>query len=224
MKTNFNWNNYNLKRNKEAIKIHKYNLQNKINFLEKGVYKNVRDIYALSIIISKLGKKTINLLDYGGNLMSHANLRNKINTKNINFYIFNPYNYKNKKSNIGIKIKIINNINQIVKKKFDLVYLGSVIQYMKNFESIKPLLKKNSKYVLITHTPITFGKNSYAEPQLNEKKLIQTVHKYSEIKQKLFGNFNLIFKSINDFKYSGLKKRRKKSFSINLLLKKNNTI
>ena len=91
----FRWDYYNLKRNKEAIKIDKYNLNNKVNFLEKGVYKNIRDIYALSILISKESKRKINILDYGGNLMSHVNLTNKISTKNINFYIYNPYSKTN---------------------------------------------------------------------------------------------------------------------------------
>ena len=37
MKTKFNWINYNLKRNKEANKIHSFNLKNKINFLENKI-------------------------------------------------------------------------------------------------------------------------------------------------------------------------------------------
>ena len=70
MNNNFDWTNYNLKRNKEAIKINNYNLRQNVNFLEKGVYKNVRDIYALSIIVSQIGKKKINILDFGFNLFN----------------------------------------------------------------------------------------------------------------------------------------------------------
>ena len=52
MKIKYNWINYNLKRNKEANKINLFNQTNKINFLEKGVYQNIRDIYALALLIA----------------------------------------------------------------------------------------------------------------------------------------------------------------------------
>ena len=57
MINSFDWFKYNLKRNKEAIKIHKNNQKSNTNFLEQGVYQNIRDIYALALIISKNRKK-----------------------------------------------------------------------------------------------------------------------------------------------------------------------
>ena len=220
MKTKFNWTNYNLKRNKEANKIHSINLKNKINFLEKGVYQNIRDIYALALLISNNQKKKINILDYGGNLMSHVNLKNKIQTKNMNFFIFNPYTSENKKNKIGLKIKFIKNIESYKSHKFDLIYFGSVLQYISELKSIKKLMIKKSSYILITHTPISLEGKKFTSKQKNEKKLIQNIHTLNQIKKNLlYNNFKLIFKSINDYKYSGLKKKYRNTHSLNLLFK-----
>ena len=220
MNNNFDWFNYNLKRNKEAIKINNYNLKQNVNFLEKGVYKNVRDIYALSIIISQIGKKKINILDFGGNLMPHVNLSNKIDIRNINIYIFNPFSTNNKLKKKNLKIITLKKYEQFQKIKFDLIYFGSVLQYIENIKIFKKKVINNSKFVLITHTPIIFNKKSFQEVQKNESKLIQNIHSFDELKKKVFNNFNLIFKSINDFKFTGLKKNRKNTYSLNLLFKK----
>ena len=220
MNNNFDWTNYNLKRNKEAIKINNYNLRQNVNFLEKGIYKNVRDIYALSIIISQMGKKKINILDYGGNLMPHVNLSNKIDIRNINFYIFNPFSQNNKLKKKNLNIITLKKYEQFEKIKFDIIYFGSVLQYIENFKILKKKIINNSKFVLITHTPITFNKKSFQQIQKNESKLIQNIHSFNNLKLYFFNNFDLIFKSINDFKFTGLKKYRKNTYSLNLLFKK----
>ena len=220
MNNNFDWSNYNLKRNKEAIKINNYNLRQNVNFLEKGVYKNVRDIYALSIIVSQIGKKKINILDFGGNLMPHVNLSNKIDIRNINIYIFNPFSKNNELKKKNLKIVTLKKYEQLQKIKFDLIYFGSVLQYIENLMILKKKIINNSKFVLITHTPIIFSKKNFKEVQKNESKLIQKIHSFDELKKKVFNKFNLIFKSVNDFKFTGLRKNRKNTYSLNLLFKK----
>tara|TARA_B100001093_G_scaffold348384_1_gene332997 strand:- start:292 stop:957 length:666 start_codon:yes stop_codon:yes gene_type:complete len=220
MNNNFDWSNYNLKRNKEAIKINNYNLRQNVNFLEKGVYKNVRDIYALSIIVSQIGKKKINILDFGGNLMPHVNLSNKINIRNINIYIFNPFSKNNKLKKKNLKIVTLKKYEQLQKIKFDLIYFGSVLQYIENLIILKKKIINNSKFVLITHTPIIFNKKNFKEVQKNESKLIQKIHSFDELKKNIFNKFNLIFKSVNDFKFTGLRKNKKNTYSLNLLFKK----
>ena len=220
MNNNFDWSNYNLKRNKEAIKINNHNLRQNVNFLEKGVYKNVRDIYALSIIVSQIGKKKINILDFGGNLMPHVNLSNKIDIRNINIYIFNPFSKNNELKKKNLKIVTLKKYEQLQKIKFDLIYFGSVLQYIENLMILKKKIINNSKFVLITHTPIIFSKKNFKEVQKNESKLIQKIHSFDELKKKVFNKFNLIFKSVNDFKFTGLRKNRKNTYSLNLLFKK----
>ena len=222
MESKFNWVNYNLKRNKEAIKINNFNIKSKINYLEKGVYKNVRDIYALALLLSGSHKKRVDVLDYGGNLMSHVNLINKINTKKIYFTIFNPFSPKEIKNKINLKIKSTQNLKILPKKKFDLIYFGSVLQYIENLKLINKKVISNSKFVLITHTPITFDKKSYIAKQSNEKKLFQKIHTLEHIKKILLkNNFQLVFKSINDFKFAGLKIKKNGTHSLNLLFSKN---
>ncbi len=222
MESKFNWVNYNLKRNKEAIKINNFNIKSKINYLEKGVYKNVRDIYALALLLSGSHKKRVDVLDYGGNLMSHVNLINKINTKKIYFTIFNPFSPKEIKNKINLKVKSTQNLKILPKKKFDLIYFGSVLQYIENLKLINKKVISNSKFVLITHTPITFDKKSYIAKQSNEKKLFQKIHTLEHIKNILLKkNFQLVFKSINDFKFAGLKIKKNGTHSLNLLFSKN---
>ena len=222
MESKFNWVNYNLKRNKEAIKINNFNIKSKINYLEKGVYKNVRDIYALALLLSGSHKKRVDVLDYGGNLMSHVNLINKINTKKIYFTIFNPFSPKEIKNKINLKIKSTQNLKILPKNKFDLIYFGSVLQYIENLKLINKKVISNSKFVLITHTPITFDKKSYIAKQSNEKKLFQKIHTLEHIKSILLKkNFQLVFKSINDFKFAGLKIKKNGTHSLNLLFSKN---
>tara|TARA_Y100000768_G_C23967519_1_gene678642 strand:+ start:1212 stop:1880 length:669 start_codon:yes stop_codon:yes gene_type:complete len=222
MESKFNWVNYNLKRNKEAIKINNFNIKSKTNYLEKGVYKNVRDIYALALLLSGSHKKRVDVLDYGGNLMSHVNLINKINTKKIYFTIFNPFSPKEIKNKINLKIKSTQNLKILPKKKFDLIYFGSVLQYIENLKLINKKVISNSKFVLITHTPITFDKKSYIAKQSNEKKLFQKIHNLEHIKKILLKkNFQLVFKSINDFKFAGLKIKKNGTHSLNLLFSKN---
>ena len=222
MESKFNWVNYNLKRNKEAIKINNFNIKSKINYLEKGVYKNVRDIYALALLLSGSHKKRVDVLDYGGNLMSHVNLINKINTKKIYFTIFNPFSPKEIKNKINLKIKSAQNLKILPKNKFDLIYFGSVLQYIENLKLINKKVISNSKFVLITHTPITFDKKSYIAKQSNEKKLFQKIHTLEHIKNILLKkNFQLVFKSINDFKFAGLKIKKNGTHSLNLLFSKN---
>ena len=85
MNSSYDWSQYNNQRNKQAIKINNYNIRSKTNFFEQGHYNHVRDIYALSLILMGKKRGKIKVLDFGGNLMVHANLVNKIkiNTSSI---------------------------------------------------------------------------------------------------------------------------------------------
>jgi|TARA_B100001093_G_C26848195_1_gene1023839 hypothetical protein len=221
MITSFDWTKYNTERNKQAITIDKYNSYSNFNFVEKGVYNQVRDIYALALLISKNRKKT-NVLDFGGNLIAHSNLANKINIKSYNFKIYNPY-IKKIRNFFLFKYNLINNLINLKDKKYDLVYFGSCIQYIDDLKAIINLnLISKSKYILITHTPLSFGKKDISlENQKNQKNLLQKIYNLNFIEKKLLGNkFELIFKSINDFKYSGLRYKNKNIQSVNLLFKK----
>ena len=222
MNSSFDWRKYNAARNKEAVKINKFNLSSNFNYSEKGIYNHIRDIYALSLTISKSKKKT-KVLDYGGGLISQSNLINKITLKNYNFTIYNPY-IKKKKENLLFNYSVVDNISHLNKKKFDLIYFGSCLQYIKDEELLTKLnFIAKSKFILITHTPLSFDAKSFVlEKQKKQKNLSQKIYTYDFIIKKLLKNkFTLIFKSTNDFKYSGLQKKKKHIKSMNLLFKKN---
>ena len=224
MKTYFDWFEYNSKRNKEAIRIYNYNLKSKVNYIEKSFYKNVRDIYALSLLLAKRTNSISNVLDYGSNLIPHSNLLNKIDVSKYKFFIYNPLIKKINKR-LKLKFEFVNKIKDLKKNRFDLVYFGSSLQYIQNLKEIGDLqFMKRSNYILITHTPISLNNSkNYRENQANENNLIQSIHSYREITKNLLrGCFNLKFKSVNEFKYSGLKKRKKNVHSLNLLFKNKN--
>jgi hypothetical protein len=134
MKSKYDWLRYNDQRNKEAINILKFNQKNQVNFLEKGLYNHIRDLYAFSIILASQPnlKAVTKILDYGGNLISNSNLLNKIKIKK-KIFIYNPF-IKKKLSLSKSNIEIINKPNNI--KTIDLTYFGSVLQYFKNLENL----------------------------------------------------------------------------------------
>ena len=82
--TKYDWSKYNLKRDREAIcQLKEYSKNSKkIPPIQKGLYNHIRDIYALAILNSKNSKKKIDILDYGGNLISNLVLKLKGSSTN----------------------------------------------------------------------------------------------------------------------------------------------
>ena len=163
----FNWINYN--NNIQLLrKINNHNKKNKFNLIEEGIYNHIRDIFCLTIIsINKKNKQKIRVLDYGSNKIVYANLLNKINIKNFEFYIYDPftkYNYKKNKNFVVFKNE------KILKLSWDIINFGSSLQYLKDLNMLKKINLKNSKKILITHTPFSMKKN-YVSKQLNNKNL-----------------------------------------------------
>ena len=151
----FNWINYN--NNIQLLKkINNHNKKNKFNLIEEGIYNHIRDIFCLTIIsINKKNKQKIRVLDYGSNKIVYANLLNKINIKNFEFYIYDPftkYNYKKNKNFVVFKNE------KILKLSWDIINFGSSLQYLKDLNMLKKINLKNSKKILITHTPFSMKK------------------------------------------------------------------
>lgn len=222
MKSKYDWMRYNRQRNNQAIKIFKYNFKNKVNFFEKGLYNHVRDLYAFSIILASKPyfKKVVKILDYGGNLISNSNLLNKIGKINTKINIYNPFSEKKNLSFQRTSIRITKQFNNI--KNLDLTYFGSVLQYFDELSEVDGNLTfLKSKYILITHTPISLSSKIYKIKQKNAKKLYQKIHSLDNISNILLKKkFTLVFKSINNFKYSGISKQPSNTYLLNLLYKK----
>ena len=92
-KKEYNWKKYNQDKKKLIQKIIIYNNKNSFNFLEKNHFNHTRDLIALSLASIKK-KRIINVLDYGSNLLTLSNFKNKIDLKRYNFCIYDPF-FKN---------------------------------------------------------------------------------------------------------------------------------
>ena len=217
----YNWKIYNKKKIKLARKFDKFNNNNIFNFVEKSYYNHTRDLFSLFLLIKK--KSNSKILDYGSNVASISNIKNKFNTKNYEFFIYDPFGL-NKKIKINFKninYKIYKNLN-LINEKIDLVNFGSSLQYLsdynKIFDDIK--FKKKSK-ILITATPFTLGKE-YSSVQKNNNNLDQKINNFSKlIKDFKKKKFNLIFKSSIDLKMASIKNLKKNTFFLNLIFEKN---
>lgn len=113
----YNWKIYNKKKTKISIKFEEYNNLNEFNLSEKSYYNHTRDLLALNLI--NIGNSKLNVLDYGSNILSISNLKNKISLSKVNFFIYDPF-YNEKFKNLPIlkfiNYKIFNNINLLKKK------------------------------------------------------------------------------------------------------------
>ena len=213
----YSWKNYNKSIVKIAKKNIQYNNNHHINSIEHSYYPHTRDMFSISITETKI--KTI--LDYGSNISSLSNIINKIETKSKKFLIFDPFKFKNKIKIKKINYKIINDIKKIQKEKINFIHFGSCLQYIENFKyDLKKINYKKCLKILITATPITYGK-AYKTEQSNHKNLIQNVHNiYDVISFFQSVGFKLIFKSAMNIDLAKLKKINKKTYFLNILLKK----
>ncbi len=217
------WKIYNQEKKKLLQKVIDFNNKNKFNFLEKENYNHIRDILSLTLINIKPNRNKVKILDYGSNLLTISNLNNKINTSNFNFIIYDPFsedfNYNFKFKNINYKI--ISDHKKICKDQFTLINFGSSIQYQHNFfMNLEKLNLKKTNFIVFTSTPISLGK-TYLSKQSNHNYLTQKIYSFDYLVNKLKSkNFKLIFKSRNNDKYIACKKKKYKTFSLNLVFKK----
>lgn len=222
------WEKYQHKIKKWSLKMTKYNKINNFNFLESEPYNHVRDILCLSLTKIELKDKKINILDYGSNILTLSNLENKIKLRKMYFTIYDPYYKKSsfsQKHVRKVKFMITNNINKIIKKKYDFINFGSSIQYEPNIlRKISKLKLDAARFILISHTPLSLSKK-YSSPQ-NYVNTIQYIHSYNSIikyfKKK---KFLLIFKSRMNDKFIACKNKKNPTHYLNLLFsnEKNNS-
>lgn len=219
----YNWSKYNKQNSKLSTKIIKFNNLQKINFVEEGLYNHIRDIFCLTILFNQKKNGRTKILDYGSNLLALSNIISKIDVKLFDFSIYDPF-YPKEYKNIQktFKIKFFTKNNKLKFKNFHIINFGSSLQYLENIELLNDTINfKSVKTILITHTPITLSKE-YKSRQKNHKSLIQNVHSLNNI-EKYFNkiDFKLVFKSRNNDKYIACKKKQKKTYSLNLVFKKN---
>ena len=216
--------NYPLKNVKDFFKEQLFDLENnKIKF-NKNLYKT------LSIHFKRNSK--INLLDYGGeNLDLYMYLIKNFPKIKISVLNQKKLSYELKKiikrKKID-KIKVLSNINQIKTKKFDFIFFGSSIQYLRNHENIlKKLQNKTSKFLYITATSFFFNKSSKNKLIVKQVNLLPTIlycyifnfHYFKKMMERK--KFKILFKRKNEFKKISFNNFKFKIDHLNILFKKN---
>jgi len=194
------WKQYNLKLLDIASSMVLHNKHNLFNFVEDSFYNHIRDLIAMTIAMSNANKESIipmQILDYGSNQTVWANISNKIDTSLINVTIFDPF-FDPLTPNIDsdFDMKTLSSIEDLGKKKYDLVIYGSVAQYEENFISnIDPCIISETNYILFTHTPMSL-KETFRSKQFSGYKDTQIIHSYQDISDRFEKlDYSLIFKS-----------------------------
>ena len=220
--SHYNWNQYNISNLTLSKKLIKFNKKHKINYIEKGLYNHVRDLFCVTLALRNNSKKKVNVLDYGSNLLSLSNIISKININQFNFSIYDPFLKKNKKIVNPFKINFLSKSKDLIKREFHIINFGSSIQYLNNIDIIKKEINfKKVNTIIITNTPISINK-AYISKQSNHPSLIQNIYTLKKI-EKFFKDvgFNIVFISRNENKYIACKVKKSKTYSLNLILKKN---
>ena len=191
------WKNYNKNLIGLTEQLLEFNRIHKFNFNESGIYNHIRDLLAISIA-SFENKEVIKILDYGSNTSVWANLRNKIDTENLDVTIYDPFSDNDYSENFtfGFDIKVISNVNILKKNRFDLTIFGSSSQYLPNlFENILELDCVLSNKILFTDTAFS-EKQSFIAKQNNSFKGRQFIRSYDLLRNTMLSkNYKEIFKS-----------------------------
>lgn len=147
---------------------------------ESGCYPHVRDLLAIVIALKQQTclPSTLKLLDYGSNLSVWQSVRERVNLDVVDWTIFDPF-----ASNLGSHVQehptIVSHLLEL--EKYDVINFGSVLQYVDDLSKLPltQLLKKDS-VILVTHTPISLGRNSPLR-QLNHPELEVYAHSLSSL-------------------------------------------
>ena len=203
-------NNYWSKYNKGLIdlnnKILKHNNKYNFNYVEDSFYNHVRDI--LSLVILKLDNGyPLKILDYGSNILTWTNLKNKISLANLEISIFDPFNIKEYEK-VDKNIEIFSNSELIKKSYFNLTLFGSSSQYIDNFyELLKDFGEKLSKNILFTHTPFSI-KEDFKSFQFTGYTGKQNVRSFKALEEFfLKRNYQVAFKSVIDKKFASVEEK-----------------
>jgi len=184
----------------------------------------------ISILVSLITKKKLNILDIGeGTNPAYSHIKKLTNistncmvldTEKLVKIIKNKVPKKFKKN-----IKYITSINEIKLKYLDIVCFNSSIQYLENYENmVKKLSNLNPSYILITFTPFHLENKNYYSLQCSIAGSLHPIIFFSlkNLKKLLF---NCNYKPIFENKYMINKHEHKsigpnKFFFKDLLFKK----
>ena len=162
--------------------------------IEKTPYMSYSELLNLLLDIKK-ESQTLNFCDYGG---GNLNLYNYLNKK---FFKLKYFFYDQQKViDIIRDFKIKKNINNLfldeekINDSLDMVYFGSSLQYIENYEQVINNFLK-SKYILIAQTPF------FSEPKSVNKVVLKQINMHPKINYLYMINLNNFIKFMNDNNY-----------------------
>ena len=203
-------NNYWSKYNKDLLdlnnRILKHNNKYNFNYVEDSFYNHVRDI--LSLVILKLDNGyPLKILDYGSNILTWTNLKNKISLANLEISIYDPFNIKEYEK-VDKNIDIFSNSELIKKSYFNLTLFGSSSQYIDNFyDLLKNCREILSKNILFTHTPFSLEED-FKSFQFTGYTGTQNVRSFKTLEEFfLERKYQLVFKSVIDKKFASVEEK-----------------
>lgn len=220
------WQKYNKDLHSLYHEIKNFNSHNKFNFIENNHYNHIRDLLALSIALDNNKNDKLKILDYGSNILTWVNLKNKIDTSLLSVKIFDPFsgNLEIEKYELDFDIDIINKISLASQIKFKMTIFGSCSQYIQDF--YKDIENNNfifSETVLFTHTPLSLVDDFIAK-QNNSFNGTQYIRSFESLKKWMLSQgYHLLFKSTLPPQAAAVDKKYYKNIVYaNLLFKKIN--
>ena len=162
--------------------------------IKKAPYISYPDLLNLLLVIKK-DDQILNFCDYGG---GNLNLYNYLNRKFIKLKYF--FYDQQKVVNIVKDFKIKKNLDNLfideekINDSLDIVYFGSSLQYIENYEQIINNLL-NSKYILIAQTPF------FSAPKDVDKVVLKQINMHPKINYLYMINLNNFIKFMNDNNY-----------------------
>lgn len=192
------WKDYNEGLSEFNDKLIGHNKISKFNFIEMGDYNHIRDILSITIALLANTDKNPKILDFGSNLTSWLNLKNRINTKDLLVDIFDPFSSEMQLSVNGYnrKIRFFNNLHKL-DQHYELIILGSSLHYLNEpFDKLDEIFGLDPEYILITHTPISL-EETFITKTFNKHEGEITVNSYNEIEEYIEKKYyQIIFKSV----------------------------
>ncbi len=210
---------------------------NKSKIRIKELKKNYTPLYdnITPGFLAALDKKKIQILDYGGGYGNLYYTINKSLKKNFSIMVYdnNLTIIKNaKKLNSRTKnLTFTHNLDQIKNKKFDLIYFGSVFQYIFNFDQINQIIKKtDTEYLIFYDLMAGENPNFYSYQNYYKKKMLIKFYNYKYFKNNFLKNgfqviyenkmFTQLFGKLTKLPMQNFKKKFKVNYSKFLIMKK----
>ena len=192
--------------------------------------------------ISIVKKDKINILDIGGGWgVGYSNCIQAFNKKklnNLNYHIYDLKNvcaigekYFKKKLKLKKNLKFYDNLEHLGSTKYDIIFLGSSLQYFSEpFKILKKIIKLNSPLIIFIDTYLTNNKTFFTKQKyydvgvphsfLNKKQFFLSLRNKYRL-ESITNSHTVRLGKIGEINMKNFKKKYRIKNSFNLVFKKN---